>query len=50
MATNVVEKKIDKVDGYITQSILEDTISPIFFADNRHFVVKDYLFNYISAV
>ena len=43
------DNKIDNVDGFITQSILEDTVSPIFFADNRHFIVKDYIFNYISV-
>lgn len=43
------DNKIDDVDGFVTQSILEDSISPIFFADNRHFIVKDYIFNYISV-
>ena len=36
------------VDWFICFSIVEDTISPIFQEDNRHYVVKDYLFNYSS--
>lgn len=39
-----------KVDWLIMNSILEDTASPIFFSENRHYLVKDYLFNYISVV
>jgi len=41
--------KIDIIDWFYIQSILEDTVSPIFFADNRHYIIKDYLFNYISV-
>jgi len=37
-----------RVDWINCHSILEDTVSPIFKVDNRHYQVKDYLFNYTS--
>jgi len=37
------------VDWLVCMTILEDTISPIFSDENRHYITKDYLFNYISA-
>lgn len=37
------------VDWLVVMSILEDTVSPIFVSENRHYITKDYLFNYISA-
>lgn len=40
--------QMSMVDWFVCSSIVEDTISPIFQADNRHYVVKDYLFNYSS--
>lgn len=41
--------KINHIDWFSIQTILEDTVSPIFFSDWRYYVVKDYLFNYISV-
>lgn len=41
--------KVNVIDGFYIQSILDDTKSPIFFADNRYYIVKDYIFNYICV-
>jgi hypothetical protein len=41
--------KISNRDGIIVNSISEDSISPIFTdEENRAYLIKDYLFNYIS--
>jgi hypothetical protein len=41
--------KISERDWFTVNSISEDTISPIFYnEDSRAYVVKDYLFNYLS--
>lgn len=38
--------KMKSIDWVICHSIIEDVVSPIFFADNKHYQVKDYLFSY----
>jgi hypothetical protein len=39
--------KISNFWWYLIQSILEDTVSPIFLEDNRYYQIKDYIFNYL---
>lgn len=40
--------QMKSIDWVICHSIIEDAVSPIFFADNKHYQVKDYLFSYNS--
>lgn len=40
--------KISNWDWFIVNSVIDETISPIFTLDTRGYLVKDYIFNYLS--
>lgn len=51
ITNNIVNQWSNKkthIDWLILCGIREDTVSPIFMDQNRHYIVKDYIFTYIS--